>query len=64
MKKRHQQKLVVLGVFLLIATNIPILLIFDTDTHIYGIPTVYAYIFLIWLFSIIVSYIILYRYFE
>lgn len=64
MKKRHQQKLVVLGIFLLIATNIPILLIFDTDVNIYGIPSVYAYIFLTWLFSIIVSYIILHKYFE
>lgn len=64
MKKRHQQKLVVLALFLTLALNIPFLLIFDKQQHFLGFPLIYAYIFSVWLFAIIISYVILNKYFE
>ncbi|MBE14732.1 MAG: hypothetical protein CL867_00630 [Cytophagaceae bacterium] len=62
MKKRHQQKLVILSIGLLIFLNIPILLIFNTTGAIAGIPMLYAYIFFIWLFSILVTYTVIKKY--
>ncbi len=64
MKKRHQQKLVVLTVFLLLSLNLPLLLLFDSSDAFFGIPIFYIYIFSVWAFSIIVSLIIVNRYYE
>nr|WP_130733821.1 hypothetical protein [Flavobacterium sp. J27] len=64
MKKRHQQKLVVLTVFLFLSFNIPLLLLFDSSEPFLGIPIFYIYIFSIWTFSVIVSLIIVNRYYE
>lgn len=64
MKKRHQQKLIVLSFFLLIALNFPLILLFDTFKIMFGLPIIYIYIFCIWLLSIIVSVIIVNRYYE
>lgn len=64
MKKRHQQKLIVLTLVLLIAFNLPILLLFDGTTVILGLPILYIYIFSVWLFSVLVSLLVLNRYYE
>ncbi|WMW78753.1 hypothetical protein RF683_04735 [Flavobacterium sp. 20NA77.7] len=64
MKKRHQQKLIVLSFILLIGFNLPILLLFDKGGFVFGMPVIYLYILSIWLFSIILSYVILKRYYE
>ncbi|MFB9098108.1 MULTISPECIES: hypothetical protein [Flavobacterium] len=64
MKKRHQQKLVVLTVFLFLALNLPLLLLFDKSEALLGIPILYIYVFSIWAFSILVSIIIVNRYYE
>ena len=64
MKKRHQQKLVVLSFILLVGFNLPILLLFDISSFFWGIPVLYIYIFSLWIFSTILSYIILKRYYE
>lgn len=64
MKKRHQQKLVVLTVFLFLTLNLPLLLLFDSSDSILGIPLFYIYIFSIWAFSIIATLIIVKRYYE
>lgn len=64
MKKRHQQKLLVLSLILLVGLNLPILLLFDKGAFVFGLPVIYIYIFSIWLFSVIISYIILKRYYE
>ncbi len=64
MKKRHQQKLVVLAVFLFLTLNLPLLLLFDSSEAIFGIPIFYIYIFSVWAFSILVSLIIVNRYYE
>ncbi|HCE55207.1 MAG TPA: hypothetical protein DER05_09485 [Lutibacter sp.] len=64
MKKRHQQKLIVLSILLLCLFNVPILLIFNSSTTFIGLPVLYFYIFFIWIVSIIVSYILLKKYYE
>jgi len=64
MKQRHQQKLVILSMLLLIGLNLPILLLFDSANSIMGIPVIYIYIFLLWLFTTLLSFIIIRRYHE
>ena len=58
MKKKHQQKLVLLSILLFLSFNAPFLLIFNDFKFILGIPIIYIYIFIIWLISIFVSYFI------
>ena len=64
MKKRHQQKLVVLSLLLLLALNLPLVLLFDSSESFFGFPIIYIYIFSIWLFSVLMSWIVVQRYYE
>jgi hypothetical protein len=64
MKKRHQQKLIVLTFLLLIAMNLPILLLFDSIQEVLGLPAIYIYIFTIWSISTFTSLLIVSRYYE
>ncbi|MCK8142817.1 hypothetical protein MW871_13025 [Flavobacterium sp. I-SCBP12n] len=64
MKKRHEQKLVILSMLLLLALNLPLLLLFDNSKPIFGFPIIYIYIFSAWLFSVAISYFIIKRYYE
>ena len=64
MKQRHQQKLVIISLVLLIALNLPIVLLFDSADSLLGFPVIYIYIFSVWLFSILLSFIIIKRYHE
>ncbi|WP_333809868.1 hypothetical protein [Flavobacterium sp.] len=64
MKKRHQQKLVVLSLLLLLVLNLPIVLLFDSADNVMGFPVVYIYIFSVWLFSVLMSWIVVQRYYE
>lgn len=64
MKKRHQQKLIVLSFALFIAFNLPILLLFDSIQKVFGLPFIYIYLFSIWLISILITFIIIKRYYE
>lgn len=64
MKKRHQQKLVVLSLLLLLVLNLPIVLLFDTADNVLGFPVIYIYIFSVWLFSVLMSWIVVQRYYE
>jgi len=64
MKKRHQQKLVVLSLLLLLVLNLPIVLLFDSADDILGFPVIYIYIFSVWLFSVLMSWIVVQRYYE
>lgn len=64
MKKRHQQKLLVLAIVLLLLFNIPIILIFNYEMSVWGFPLIYFYVFTVWIASIITSYIILQKYYE
>lgn len=64
MKKRHEQKLIILSIALLLILNIPFLLIFNINGAVFGIPVFYFSVFSIWLISIIISYFILKRNYE
>ncbi|MBE99114.1 hypothetical protein [Flavobacterium coralii] len=64
MKKRHQQKLIILSVGLLLAFNMPLLLLFDSSEAVLGLPLIYIYIFSVWLLSILVSLFVFMRYYE
>ncbi|MDN3676935.1 hypothetical protein QWY90_06390 [Flavobacterium paronense] len=64
MKQRHQQKLVIISMVLLIGLNIPILLLFDSSQCVMGFPVIYIYIFSVWLSSVLLSFVIIKRYNE
>ncbi|KOS05558.1 hypothetical protein AM493_05550 [Flavobacterium akiainvivens] len=64
MKKRHEQKLIILAILLLMAFNMPLLLIFDSSQAVGGIPVIYVYLFSVWLIGILLSLIIVKRYYE
>lgn len=64
MKKRHQQKLVVLSLLLLVLFNLPIILLFDSSDSLFGLPIIYVYVFSVWLFLVLISLIIVERYYE
>ena len=64
MKKRHEQKLIVLSIALFLMFNLPFVLIFNIDWHLFGIPYFYVLIFSTWLLSVVISYIVLKRHYE
>ncbi|WP_304141359.1 MULTISPECIES: hypothetical protein [Mesoflavibacter] len=64
MKKRHEQKLIVLSIALFLMFNLPFVLIFNVDGHLFGIPYFYVLIFSTWLLSVVISFIVLKRHYE
>ena len=64
MKKRHEQKLIILSFGLLIAFSIPISLLFNSEREVFGYPMILVYMFVIWMISIIVSFVIIKKYDE
>ncbi|WP_126650268.1 hypothetical protein [Chryseobacterium aureum] len=64
MKKRHEQKLIILSVGLMIAFSIPISLLFNSDREVLGYPMILIYLFAVWMISIIISFVIVKRYDE
>ena len=64
MKKRHEQKLVILAFGLALIFNVPFVLTLSKDFVIFGIPFFYFALFLIWLLSIVISYYVLNKYYE
>ncbi len=64
MKKRHEQKLVVLSISLFLLFNVPFLLVFNLDGDVFGIPKFYFSIFFIWLLSVVISFIVLKKHYE
>jgi len=64
MKKRHEQKLIILSIGLMIAFSIPISLLFNSEKDVFSYPTILIYIFGVWMISIIVSFVIVKRYDE
>jgi len=64
MKKRHEQKLIILSIGLMIAFSIPISLLFNSEREVFGYPTILIYMFAVWMISIIVSFVIVKRYDE
>ncbi|EZH71312.1 hypothetical protein ATO12_10920 [Aquimarina atlantica] len=64
MKKRHQQKLVVLSIALLFLFNVPLIFMFNHFGSVFGFPILYFFVFLIWAISILISFIILKKFYE
>jgi len=64
MKKRHEQKLIILSLLLLLCFNMPLLLLFDSSTSVGGIPVIYVYFFSLWIFSVLISLLVIKRYYE
>ncbi len=64
MKKRHQQKLVLLSIALFVLWNVPFVSLYDAGQDILGFPSFYLFIFLSWLISIVISFIILKKFYE
>ncbi|NNK18219.1 MAG: hypothetical protein HKP49_03640 [Maribacter sp.] len=64
MKKRHEQKLIILSIGMFLILNVPFLLVFNEDGSVFGVPYFYFAIFSIWFLSIIISYIVLKRFYE
>lgn len=64
MKKRHEQKLIILSIGLMIAFSIPVSLLFNSDREVLGYPMILIYMFVVWMISIIISFVIVKRYDE
>lgn len=64
MKKKHEQKLIILSIALLFLLNTPLIFIFNGEMAVVGFPILYFYIFFVWLLTIIISYHILNKYYE
>ncbi|HOZ74027.1 MAG TPA: hypothetical protein PLS51_09245 [Flavobacterium sp.] len=64
MKKRHLQKLILMSLILLMAFNLPLLLLFNSAEEFLGFPVILFYVFSIWLASAVVSFIIITKYNE
>lgn len=64
MKKRHEQKLIVLSLALMLLFSLPIVLLFNSSGMWFGIPTFYLVIFGIWAVVIVISYVVLTRHYE
>ncbi|TZF94914.1 hypothetical protein FW781_13515 [Chryseobacterium panacisoli] len=64
MKKRHEQKLIILSVGLMIAFSIPISLLFNNDREVLGYPMILIYLFAVWMISIVISFVIIKRHDE
>ncbi|RXM53365.1 MULTISPECIES: hypothetical protein [unclassified Chryseobacterium] len=64
MKKRHEQKLVILSIGLMIAFSIPISLLFNSEREIFGYPMILIYLFVVWMVSIMISFVIVKKHNE
>ncbi|MGN7866285.1 hypothetical protein [Chryseobacterium sp. 22458] len=64
MKKRHEQKLIILSIGLMIAFSIPISLLFNSEKEVLGYPMILIYLFAVWMISIVISLVIVKRYDE
>jgi hypothetical protein len=55
MKKRHEQKLIILSIGLMIAFSIPISLLFNSEKGSFRVPMILIYLFAVWMISIVIS---------
>jgi ABC-type sugar transport system permease subunit len=55
MKKRHEQKLIILSIGLMIAFSIPVSLLFNSEREVFGYPMILIYLFVVWMISIVIS---------
>lgn len=59
MKQKHQQKFIIISIVLFILLNAPVLLVFNKSYLVMSMPSLYLYLFLVWGFSILLSYFII-----
>ncbi|WP_281764784.1 hypothetical protein [Neptunitalea lumnitzerae] len=64
MKKRHAQKLVVSAIIMALLLNMPLILTYNKEGAIFGIPYLYLGIFSLWILSIVISFVIIKRHYE
>lgn len=64
MKKRHEQKLIILSIGLMTAFSIPVSLLFNSEKEVLGYPMILIYLFAVWMISIVISFVIVKRYDE
>ncbi|PQJ76146.1 hypothetical protein BTO13_05300 [Polaribacter gangjinensis] len=64
MKKRHEQKLILQAIVLLLILNMPFVFLFNSSSLILGIPIFYFSIGVICFFSVIISFVILKKFYE
>lgn len=64
MKRRHEQKFIIISLSLFFMLNLPLLLLFDSADAVFGVPIIYVYIFSVWLLATFLSWIILKKYVE
>ncbi|KQK25943.1 hypothetical protein AR438_10170 [Chryseobacterium aquaticum] len=64
MKKRHEQKLIILCIGLLISFSIPVSLLFNSEKEVFGFPRILVYVFSVWMISIMISFFIVKKYDE
>jgi len=62
MKKRHEQKLILLSIGLMVAFSIPVSLIFNSEQEVLGYPMLLVYFFAVWMVSIITAFVIVKKY--
>jgi len=64
MKKRHQHKMIIISIILLMGFNLPIVLLFDSSQNLWGFPIIYIYLFSISTISTLFSFLIVKIYNE
>ncbi|WP_449387743.1 hypothetical protein [Chryseobacterium lineare] len=62
MKKRHEQKLILLSIGLMVAFSIPVSLLFNSEQEVLGYPMLLVYLFAVWMISIIIALVIVKKY--
>ncbi|MDR6513881.1 hypothetical protein [Chryseobacterium camelliae] len=62
MKKRHEQKLILLSIGLMVAFSIPVSLLFNSEQEVLGYPMLLVYFFAVWMVSIITAFVIVKKY--
>lgn len=64
MKKKHKQKLVVLSIILFIMFNAPVMLMFNSEKAVFGMPVIQVYLFSVWLLTSALAFIIIRKFDE
>jgi len=62
MKKRHQQKLVILSLGLILLINVPFINVFNLSHSVLGFPAFYFSVFSLWAITCCIAYFILNKY--
>ncbi|OYU84288.1 MAG: hypothetical protein CFE24_07325 [Flavobacterium sp. BFFFF2] len=64
MKKRHQQKLIILSFALWVLFNFPLVLLFNSSDQVGGYPILSVYLFSVVCLSVLISWLVITIYHE